>query len=140
MMRLAILKRDTRGTAAIEMAIIFPVLVGLIWGIFQLGILFQAQAGMQHALGEAARYATLYPAPSDTAIKAKVTAKAFGTYNGTLSPLVVNNYKSDGTAAATAAETKYKVLSLTYTQPANFLFLTLPNMTLTRTKKVYVGV
>lgn len=140
MSRLLKLKRDARGTAAIEMAVVLPVLVGMIYGIFQLGILFQAQAGMQHALGEAARYATLYPSPSDTLIKAKVTAKTFGTYNGTLSALSISNYKSDGTAATTVAETKYKVLSLTYTQPANFLFLTLPNMTLTRTKRVYVGV
>ena len=56
-MRLAtILQRDERGAAAIEMALALPVLVTMIYGIFQVGLLYQANAGMQHALGEGARY------------------------------------------------------------------------------------
>ncbi len=31
-----------------------PILVLFIYGIFQVGLLFQANAGMQHALGEGA--------------------------------------------------------------------------------------
>ena len=53
------LKRDERGAAAIEMAIVLPVLILFIYGIFQVGILYQANAGMQHALGEGARFAVL---------------------------------------------------------------------------------
>ena len=33
--------------------------------MFQFGVILQANAGMQHALGEGARYATLYPKPAD---------------------------------------------------------------------------
>ena len=59
-MRLAtILRRDERGVAATEMALALPVLITMIYGIFQVGLLYQANAGMQHALGEGARLATL---------------------------------------------------------------------------------
>ena len=56
---LRFLRRDERGVAVIEIAIVLPVLILFIYGIFQIGILYQANAGMQHALGEGARYATL---------------------------------------------------------------------------------
>jgi len=56
---LKLLRRNEKGAAAIEMAIALPVLLVMIYGIFQVGLIFQANAGMQHALGEGARYATL---------------------------------------------------------------------------------
>ena len=54
-----LLRRCQRGAAVIEFALTVPILVLIIYGIFQVGLLFQANAGMQHALGEGARYATL---------------------------------------------------------------------------------
>ena len=54
------LRSNERGAAAVEFALSVPVLVSMIWGIFQLALLFEANAGIQHALGEGARYATLY--------------------------------------------------------------------------------
>jgi len=133
MKRILRLWRDARGTGAIEMAIVLPGLVTMIWGMFQIGLLFQASAGMQHALGEAARYATLYPTPTDDQIKARVTGKTFGTYNGTLSALTIDNYNGG------SGGTKYKELTLTYTQKMDFLFIGGPNVTLTRKKRVYLS-
>ncbi len=52
------LVRDQRGAGVVEFAIALPVLITMIWGVFQIGLVMQANAGMQHALGEAARYAT----------------------------------------------------------------------------------
>ncbi len=43
---LRLLKRDERGVAVIEIAIVLPVLILFIYGIFQVGILYQANAGM----------------------------------------------------------------------------------------------
>ena len=37
-----------------------PMLLLFVYGIFQFGVILQANAGMQHALGEGARLATLY--------------------------------------------------------------------------------
>ena len=130
------LRRDERGTATIEMAICLPVLVVLLWGIFQVGIAFQANAGMQHALGEGARLATICQNPSargvcgmatDAQIKVAITAKAFGTGVGTFS--------EPGVATGVG----YKDLTVSFTMPMNFLFFTGPPVTLTQTKRVYVA-
>ena len=125
--------RDERGATIIEFAFAIPVLTLFIWGIFQIGLLFQAYAGMQHALGQAARYATIYPTPSDDAIKARVAGQKFGTGNGTLEPLAIANQNSGGTG------TQYKTLSLTYHQPLDFLFFQGPYVRLTQSKRVYLA-
>lgn len=127
------LLKDERGANIIEFAIALPVLVVFIYGIFVIGQLFQASAGMQHALGEAARLATIWPTPSDADIKAKMTAKKFGTAGGTLGQLQITNGGGGASGAA------YKDLSLTYSQPTDFLLFAGPTVTLTRTKRVYVA-
>ena len=123
------LRTDQNGAAVIEMAIALPILTVFIYGIFVVGKLFEAQAGMQHALGEAARYATLYPTPTDDQLKAKMAAKKFGVTGngGVLSPLSVS---TDGNT---------KTLSLTYSQQTNFLLFRGPNVSLTKSKKVYLA-
>jgi Flp pilus assembly protein TadG len=120
---------DDRGANVIEFAITLPILTVFIYGIFVVGKLFEASAGMQHALGESARYATLYPTPTDDELKAKMTAKKFGTTGngGVLSPLSIS----------TSGNTK--TLSLTYTQQTNFLLFRGPNVSITRSKKVYLA-
>jgi Flp pilus assembly protein TadG len=120
---------DESGANIIEFAIAVPVLTVFIYGIFVVGKLFEAQAGMQHALGEAARYATLYPTPTDDQLKAKMAAKKFGVTGnaGVLSPLSIS----------TSGNTK--TLSLTYTQQTNFLLFKGPAVSLTKSKKVYLA-
>jgi len=135
-MMLKILRRDEEGAAAVEFAIAVPVLVTMLYGIFQVGLLFQANAGMQHALGEGARYATLCltptsasgcTVPTDANIQARINSKLFG--------------KSDGTftvAAPVTTNNSYKTLTVTYSRAMNFLFFQGPTVTLTRTKTVYI--
>ena len=128
--------RNERGAAAIEMAITVPVLVLMLWGIFQIGIAFQASAGMQHALGEGARLATICRNPTaagvcstaaNDEIEAVIGAKAFGTGIGTF------------TVADIVDGSDYKDLSVTFTMPTDFLFFRGPQVNLTRTKRVYVA-
>lgn len=120
---------NQEGANVIEFAIALPVLTVFIYGIFVTGKLFEANAGMQHALGEAARYATIYPTPTDDELKARMAAKKFGTSNmgGTLSPLAI----------ATSGNTK--TMTLTYSQPTDFLLFSGPNVSITRSKKVYLA-
>ncbi len=80
-----LLRRCQRGAAAIEFALVVPILVLFIYGIFQIGLLFQANAGMQHALGEGARYATLcIPTGTgcnihtDAEVVTRMSSKVFG--------------------------------------------------------------
>ena len=131
MIKLSLLRRDDRGAAAIEMAIALPVLVAMIYGLFQVGLLYQANAGMQHALGEGARVATLYErytsnnVPTDDAIKARMNARLFGKGDGAFT---VND---------PVTGTGYKDLSITYTKKMNFLFFNGPTITLSRSKRAY---
>jgi Flp pilus assembly protein TadG len=133
-----LLKRDERGTAAIEMAIAVPVLVTMIIGIVSIGQLFMANAGIQHALGQAARQANLCTAqgsagcvlPTTTALKATMNSAVFGKYNGTWdNPSVDTSTASSG----------YITLSVTYHQTMSFAFFTGPTINLTRTKLVYLA-
>jgi len=126
------LTRDIRGAAAIEMALALPVLVAAIYGIFQVGILYQASAGMQHALGEGARLATLCvqtregcTPPSDAQIKERIASKLFGKGDGTFT--VNDPVAGDG----------YRELSVTYSKRMNFLFIAGPNISLNRSKRAY---
>jgi Flp pilus assembly protein TadG len=126
---------DRGGSASIEFAFAVPILVSMIWGVFQIGLVFMASAGMQHALGEAARYATIYDVtqldrrPTDAAIKAKITSHKFGGGNGTWGePTITTD---------TAAKTK--TITVSYTQNLNFLFVDGPPVTLTRSKTVYLS-
>jgi Flp pilus assembly protein TadG len=133
MKQLRHLKRDQRGAAVIEMAIVLPVLIMFIYGIFQIGILYQANAGMQHALGEGARFAVLCKpvtggcnVSTDTQIKAKMNSAVFGTKPGTFTipdPTTVN---------------RVMTLEVRYSQPMNFLFFPGPTVNLTRKKTVYL--
>lgn len=120
---------DQSGSAAIEFVVAVPVLVLMIWGIFQFAVLLQANAGMQHALGEAARYATVYPTPSDTQIQAKITTSKFGVGSGTWDTPVI----------ATDSTAQTKTLTVTYHQPLDFLFVPGPTVDLTANKVVYLA-
>lgn len=141
--------RDDRGAAAIEMAIALPVLVLFLWGIFQLGIAFQASAGMQHALGEGARLATICQNPTaagvcstatDAEIEAKVNDKLFGTKVGVFDFEILPPPADDpDTAGVDESDVDYMDLSVTFTMPTNFLFFPGPNIDLTQTKRVYVA-
>jgi Flp pilus assembly protein TadG len=132
MRRIMQLGRNERGVAVIEFAFTLPIIVLLIWGIFQCSLLFEANAGMQHALGEGARLATLCVKTSsgcdseaDTDIKAKMNAKLFGPKDGTF------------TVADPVDASDSKTLSITYNRTMNFLFFPGPSVTLTRSKLVY---
>lgn len=125
---------DRRGASAVELALALPVLTSMLYGIFTVGQLFEADASMQHALGEGVRYATLClnptsagvcTVPTDTQITTKITDKLFGPASG-LSPTITTD---------TAAKTK--TISLSYTTTPYFLFFSAPSVTITRSRVAY---
>ena len=144
MKMLRVFRRDQRGAAAIEAAIAVPVLVVMIYGVFAIGQLFEANAGMEHALGEGARYATLCPSLSvsgnsstctthtGTEIIAYVNNKLFGANNG-------NGTWSAPTLDTSTASSGYVTLTVTYQPSMQFAFYTLPTFTVTRSKRIYLA-
>lgn len=127
MRKIRILKRDERGAAVVEVAFALPILIIMIWMIAQLGLAFRAMAGIQHALGEGARLATIYPRPTNDAIKAKINAKVYGITPGTFT--VVD--PADGAG--------FVDLRVNYTQPTSLLLLPGPTINVSRTKRVWVA-
>jgi Flp pilus assembly protein TadG len=127
-----VLRRDEEGATTVEMAFALPVLLVFIYGIFQYGVILMAHAGMQHALGEGARYATLYPTPSDTAITTKVSNSVYGMNVGTFDAPSIST-------PATTDCTNCRLLSVTYRVTPKFIFFNAPQVTLTRSKRIYLA-
>lgn len=118
---------DERGATVVEFAFAMPILIIMIWMIAQLGLAFRAMAGIQHALGEGARLATIYPKPSNDDIKAKITSKVYGITPGTFT--VVEPVDGAG----------FVDLRVNYTQPTTLLLLPGPTISVSRTKRVWVA-
>lgn len=129
---LARLRRDERGASAVEAAFALPVLLLFVFGTAQLGAILAANAGMQHALGEGARMATLFPQPTDDAIKAKVDDSEFGILIGQINDSTIST-------PATSVCTRCRDLQVTYTVTPNFVAYTLPEITITRNKRIYTS-
>ena len=144
---LARLRRNQSGASAVEMALALPVITSMIYGIFQVGLLYQANAGMQHALGEGARFATtctpttqvvvtgtnsttmnVCAPPTDAQIKTRMTSKLFGKGDGTF------------TVQDPVPGTGYRDLRVTYVKKMTFIFFNGPTITLNRDKRAYVSI
>ena len=123
------LRRDQSGAAVIDMAFALPVLIMLIWIIVQLGLVFRAMSGIQHALGEGARTATLWPVPSDATVQAKMNAAVYGIKPGT--------FNIPTPTAGTADGSNYLDLRVTYTQQTDLIFIPGPTINVSRSKRVW---
>ena len=124
------LRRDRRGVAAMEFALISPALILMIIGIGQLGVLFMANAGLRNAVAEGARYATIWPRPSDDAIRTRITSSKFGLQTAHLSTPSVTHGVSSGA--------NYVDITVTYAVPLDFVFFTAPTVTLSETRRAFV--
>lgn len=120
-----------RGSAAAEFALAVPLLVMFLAGIAQLGILFAANAGLQQAVGEGARLATIYPLPSDDTIKTRIQNAAVALNANYLDTPTLTHGASNGVP--------YVDISLTYHPRLNFVLFTGPQITMTRTRRAYTN-
>jgi Flp pilus assembly protein TadG len=141
------LSRDDRGAAAVEMAFALPIFVVMIWAFVQLAQVYRAVAGMQQALGEGARYATLClnpgvagctaptagtgNSPAAGTIKAKVLSSVYGIGPGT--------FTVDDPTTGNVGTAKFLDLTVRYSQPTNLLLFPGPTMSLSRTKRVWIA-
>lgn len=131
MLKLKRLHRDDSGAAVIEMAFALPALIMLMWMIVQLGLVFRAMSGIQHGLGEGARMATLFPKPTDTAIKQRITDAVYGIGPG--------SFNIPNPTTGTADGATYLDLRVTYTQPTDLLIIPGPTISVTRSKRVWIA-
>jgi Flp pilus assembly protein TadG len=139
MFKLRALLRDEAGGAMVETAFALPVLITMIYGIFQFGIAMYANSSIQNALGDGARYATLCVNPSTATgcgrptndqIIARIKAARMGAPYGTY---------GEPTVVAGPDGCRCLDLGVTYVMPTSFILVNGPVITFVRSKRVYVA-
>jgi hypothetical protein len=124
------IRSDKRGAAALEFAMITPVLVLLVMGCIQLGVLFLANAGLQNAVGEGARMATLWPRRTAGQITAEIDASKFGLEPGGLSQPELTYGRSSGQ--------DFVDVRMTYTTSVDFIFFEIDGIQFVQTRRAYL--
>lgn len=118
-----------RGAATVEFILALPPFLLLLIGAVQLGMLALARTGLQHAVDEAARYATIYPTPTDQEIIDRVNARKFGLDSAYTSTPVVTH--------GAAYDVDYTEISMSYSRPLNFIFFQTPAITVSYSRRAY---
>jgi hypothetical protein len=132
------LLRDERGATVIEFAFAFPVLIVMLWMMVQLGFIFRANAGIQQALGEGARFATLClnptilgcTPPTEAAVKTRMEAAVAGTHLGT--------FTADLPTVGTSGGARYYDLKVNYSMATSLLLFPGPTISVSKSKRVWV--
>lgn len=132
------LASDENGAAAVEMALALPILIVMIWAFVQLAQIYRAVAGIQQALGQGARFATICiptvngcDIPTGQAVHDLMVSSVYGIGPGTFTANVPTKQTSGTTA--------YYDLQVTYTQPTNLLLFPGPTINVNRSKRVWVA-
>lgn len=112
-----------------EMALSTPVLVVLFFAIFQLAMVLWAQASLSNAVGEAARYATIYPSPSDSDIIDYLENSQLGIDQTNIDSVTVTRGKDNGR--------DFSDISVQYSVPTNLIFFDGPAVSLNQTRRAY---
>lgn len=134
------LSRDQEGVATVEMAFALPVLVVMIYMFVQLAQVYRAMSGIQQALGQGARYATLCinpttggcSVPSASQIQTVINNSVYGIGPGTFTVATPATGTDGGTG-------HYYDLSVSYTQPTTLMLFPGPTINVSRSKRVWVA-
>lgn len=121
--------RAREGIAATEFALLAPLLLLLVFAMVSIGMLFETNNGVQHAVGEGARYATIYPRPTDSEITTVVQNAEFGLDPALASAPTFTHGTNGGVS--------YVDITLTYSAPISFPLFSLPAVPLTFSKRAY---
>ena len=122
--------RRDRGAAAVEMALVLPLLVSMLFGVIDFGRLFNAEVQLSQAAREGARIAALGAAAGDPVARAVAAAPApgfgaAGLVTGTATICTTTSGPADNG-------------TVTVTFPFTFL-LPFPDRTLTQTARMRCG-
>lgn len=123
------INRDSKGGALLEFAFAFPILMTMVIGAAELGILFFANAGLKSAVGEGARYATTFPQPTHEQIIDRIKTRGYG-----LDPA----YSSEPSVATCTSNGRPCLdIQMTYSAPIDFIFVQTPSITLVERRRVF---
>jgi Flp pilus assembly protein TadG len=138
---------DDKGAAAVEMAFAVPIFVVMIWAFVQLAQVYRAVAGIQQALGEGARYATLCATQTATGCTSPAPGSGTSPASGTIKAKIISSVYGIGPGTFTVADPVYGTsgtanyydLTVSYSQPTNLLIFPGPTMSLSRSKRVWIA-
>ena len=122
--------QDKRGSMGLEFGLALPILVTMIIGVLQFGLVLNANGAMRNAMGEGLRLAKVNPSATSSQVTQRTKDTLIGVdHQGiqtlTFSRSTVNNL-STGTMTMT--------IKLTPVIP----FAPIPPIVLTQTKKIYL--
>jgi len=123
-------RTDERGAAALEFALVMPILLLLVVGIANFGFVFAQQISLNNAARQAARYAVVDGRTcADIKTEGRTAAETIGmrVSDGTVPTPVVTNCGADTVrpCAGSAPNTNITV-TMTRSGPANGWVVTLP--------------
>ena len=124
------LRRDEKGVTAIEFAIALPVLVVLMVGILQFGIVLSANGAMRNALGEGLRLAKIDPAATEDRVLARTRYALVGVNRDAITNLTFERGEAD--------HVQFGKISLTIELNPIVPFVPLPPITLSQSKQVFL--
>ena len=122
--------RNERGSMGLEFGLAIPILVALIIGVLQFGLVLNANGSMRHAMGEGLRLAKVDPSASNTAVTDRVKAELVGVDHKGIQTLTFNRATTNNIDRGTMTMT----IKLTPIIP----FAVIPPITLTQTKTIYL--
>jgi Flp pilus assembly protein TadG len=131
--------RNQDGVATIEMAFALPILIVLIWMFVQLAQIYRAMAGIQQALGEGARYATLCLNPTSTGCSTPTAAQIKTRINDSVYGIGPGTFTVSDPSLGSSGTSNYYDLTVAYTQPTSLLLFPGPTIDVSRSKRVWVA-
>jgi Flp pilus assembly protein TadG len=114
------LRRDRRGVAAIEFAILAPVLFTLLFGIVEMGRMFYVRHALEYATEQAARYYMLHPTSDSGSVTTYLQGQMAGGMGTGVTVDYVDTTSCNGNAAVTCTSI---TANYTFTFVAAFLGL-----------------
>ena len=123
------LGKHAGGMAATEFALALPVLLGLIVGATQLGMLYFANADLRNAVAAGARLASIYPRPDDAAVIAQINDRVTRLDSHFVIGPTVTRGTVNGRAVAD--------IEMRYAVPLDFVIFQTPPVTLVETRRVF---
>ena len=133
------LSRNEDGAAIVEMAFALPVLIVMIYTFVQLAQVYRALAGIQQALGEGARYATLCLNPTTTGCSAPTTDQIKTKVNSSVYGIGPGTFTVPDPGSGVSGTARYIDLTVSYTQPTTLLLFPGPTIAISRSKRVWTS-
>ena len=122
--------RNRKGAALLEFALAAPVLIAFMIATAQIGIFFFARSGLKSAVAEGARYATIFPKPTNQQVADRINARRYGLDATKVSGPVVTDCLV-GTRPCINIE-------MTYTSTIDFIFFQTPPITVVESRRAFV--